>query len=407
MLRWREDVIDADGSTTRVWSPRIRIGPCEGQGKLTEKEARRLAWENHLSRLDQNNQTPMSIMTVAEFVQRFFVPEHVMLKKSHTQLFYRSRLKDLLKPGTVNRIFGKDSEEYAEKYQNARQEISGWPYLDELRLRDLRQGDIQKIISAALMHQYSSRTVNAIRTVCSAIITYAKEKGYFTGENPASSVRTPTIEPVKELHALTLKQARAVLEQMSYPLYHISLLSMLTSMNIAEICGLQWKRVNLSDQFVVVDAETMPPFAMLVRRQWNNYRLETVKRKSRKRALPIPPVLLPILVELKQRTQFTGPDDFVLASRNGTPIDAHNYFNRGLRAIGTQVGMPWLSWHVFRRTHTTLADELGMSLQDRQAMMGHANVAMTMHYTQQSVDRRRNIIEQMGTKLLERKGNVQ
>lgn len=65
----------------------------------------------------------------------------------------------------------------------------------------------------------------------------------------------------------------------------------------------------------------------------------------------------------------------MLVSRNGTPVDAHNILNRHLKKIGKSLGMQWLSWHCFRRTHTTLADELGMDFQDRQAIMGHASVA--------------------------------
>jgi len=38
--------------------------------------------------------------------------------------------------------------------------------------------------------------------------------------------------------------------------------------------------------------------------------------------------------------------------------------------------MAWLSWHCFRRTHTTLANELGMAFTDRMAMMGHERGAM-------------------------------
>jgi len=41
-------------------------------------------------------------------------------------------------------------------------------------------------------------------------------------------------------------------------------------------------------------------------------------------------------------------------------------------------------------------------LQDRQAMMGHANVAMTMHYTRPALERRRAIVEQIASQLLKK-----
>ena len=70
MLRWHEDQINAKGESKRGWSRSVCIGPSDGPGAFTEKEARRLAWENHLSRLDHNNRTPQSILTVREFVER-------------------------------------------------------------------------------------------------------------------------------------------------------------------------------------------------------------------------------------------------------------------------------------------------------------------------------------------------
>lgn len=403
MLRWREEVIKPDGSLAREWAPRVRIGPCTGPERLTQKEAKRIGWEDYLSKLDQNTTTPQSVMTVAQFVEQFFIPEHVMMKKAHTRLFYRSRLKDVLTPDRVVRAFGKKSEGYAKKYKNARVEIKGWPYLDDVRLRDLDQSHVQRVIAAAMGRDYSPATVNHIRTVCSAIVTYAKEKRFFRGDNPAESVRTPAVEPVKDLRALTLEEAKTVLGQMQYPEYHISVISILTSMNIAEICGLQWKRVNITDRFATVDGETLPPFTVLVRKQWNLGKLDTTKRKSRKRALPIPPIMLSILAELKQREKYTSPDDYVLVSRKGTPVDAHNLANRKLKTIGKKLDMPWLSWHVLRRTHTTILDEMGMELSDRVAMMGHGDAAMTMKYTKTSLDRRRVLVNQLDDQLLGQK----
>src|SRR5436190_22577265 len=64
MLRWHEDHITANGETKRGWSRSVCIGPAEGLNAFTKKEAQRIAWENHLSRLDHNNRTPQSILTV-------------------------------------------------------------------------------------------------------------------------------------------------------------------------------------------------------------------------------------------------------------------------------------------------------------------------------------------------------
>jgi hypothetical protein len=58
MLRWHEDQTTAAGKYKRGWSKAVCIAPCDGPGAFTEKEARRIAWDNFLSKLDQNNRTP-------------------------------------------------------------------------------------------------------------------------------------------------------------------------------------------------------------------------------------------------------------------------------------------------------------------------------------------------------------
>jgi hypothetical protein len=141
------------------------------------------------------------------------------------------------------------------------------------------------------------------------------------------------------------------------------LISILPSMNVAEICGLQWKYVNLADTWSNQDGEPIPPRTIAVRQEWYVGQLGSVNGKSRHRNLPIPNTLLPILRELKLRPKFTASDDFVLVSRAGTPINETNIAARRLKPIGKALDMPWLSWQ-FRRTHTALPDLLGMEFRE-------------------------------------------
>jgi site-specific recombinase XerD len=40
--------------------------------------------------------------------------------------------------------------------------------------------------------------------------------------------------------------------------------------------------------------------------------------------------------------------------------------------------MPWLSWHVLRRTHATLLQVAGASLKDAQTQLGHSKISTTL-----------------------------
>jgi integrase len=146
--------------------------------------------------------------------------------------------------------------------------------------------------------------------------------------------------------------------------------------------------------------EFLPPFTLAV---WENYyrgKFGSVKAKSRRRQVPLSSTMVATLQAIRQRSKFVGPDDLVFASSVGTPLNENNLLRRVIKPVAKALGMPWLSWHVFRHTHATLGEQIGMALSDRQAQMGHGDVRMTMHYTHSDMDRRRTAIEDMSQKLM-------
>ena len=360
-LRWREDVTDENGSVRMQLRAPVWIGPATGPMGLTKEEARLIAWENFLSRLSQNAQLPQRVMTVAAFVENIFVPEHVATKELSGRTHFHAILKHVLVPEEVDRVFHINAERSKSKLKA----IPNWPYLDNLNLQDARPDDVQRLISAALERGYSPQTVKHIRNVVGAIFTHAKKKQCLHGDNPASLVTLPGMTR-KEAHVLTLAQAKELLSAMHYPEKEVALTAILTGMTVAEICGLQWKRVNLTAERADANGEKIPPGSIAVRNEWYRGELASVK-KGRNRNLPIPDPLLPVLLGLSRPTGFVGPDDFVLVSRAGTPVNAGNLATRQLKAIGRRQEMPWLSWQVLRRTHRTLAYELGIQLLERMA----------------------------------------
>jgi hypothetical protein len=84
----------------------------------------------------------------------------------------------------------------------------------------------------------------------------------------------------KQAHTLTLAQVRQVLGLMRYPEREIALIPILTSMNVAEIYGLQWKYVNLTDTWSNQDGELIPPSTIAVRQEWYLGQLGSVKARA-------------------------------------------------------------------------------------------------------------------------------
>jgi integrase len=295
-------------------------------------------------------------MTVVDFVEKFFVPEHVATKAPSGRTHYQAILKHVLTPEDVNRVFGADLDKSRVKLKAS----SDWPYLGGLKLCDTRPENVHRLITAALAHGYSTQTVRHIRSVVSAIFAHAAKKPWFAGGNPATPVILPE-STRKEAHALTLSQVQTVLASMRYPEKEMSLLAILTDLNITEICGLRWKCVNLGIDAIHDECGSIPERSISIKNEIVSGALANGPKRGRDRNVPIPEPLFPMLAGLRRRGTFNGPHDFVLASRSGAPPNGKVIAARRLKEIGKRLGMPWLSWQVFRRTHTTLTVQLGTS----------------------------------------------
>jgi integrase len=297
-------------------------------------------------------------MTTVEFVEHKFIPEFVANKRTAGRDHFKAILKHVLPPEHVVRLFPSQPSKVKAKLES----VPGWPYIDALPLSQVNSTVIQRLTSAALDRGYSIQTAVHLRNVVRSIFSHAIRTGCYLQPNPAASVALPRIER-KSDHRLTLAQLLAVLGTMIYPERELVLLTVLTDMTIVEICGLQWKFVNLFNSSRIVEQEPIPPKTAAVRKQRYRGELSNVIR-SRRRFVPIPRVLAAHLFDLKQRKQFTGPDDFVLVSRNGNPIHPGNMAARRLKAIGASLQIPGLAWSVFYKTRTRLRSELGGRLDE-------------------------------------------
>ena len=363
----RDSGIEARNSESRNATEQFPLNSATSHGGLTEKDANLVARDRVSLPLDEDWRGTCAEMTIAEFVKNRFVPEHVAIKRTSGRTHYQAILKHVLRPEEVDEVFHPDAARSKAKLKAN----PAWPYMSNVRLRDAQPDHVQRLISAALEGGYSTQTATHIRNVVSAIFSHAIREQYFTRTNPATHVTLPGMKR-KEKHTLTLAQTRKVLEIMQYPEREMTLIALLTSMSVAEICGLQWRHVNLTDSIVDRDGELIPPRSIAVRQQW--YRGELCKvMNGRHKDLSIPQILLPVLAQLSRRTRCTGWSDFVLMSSAGTPINQMNVAARRLKSIGRELQMPWLSWQVFRRTHATLVYEYGMQFQHQMGMMVYSN----------------------------------
>jgi integrase len=290
---------------------------------------------------------------LADFAEHRFIPEYVAIKGSTGRSYFRTILNHILAPERVARSFAVAPG----KPNNKLESIPGWPYLDSRRLCEIDTEMIQYLVTTALRRGYSTQTAAHIRNVIRAIFSHAERTGCYAGANPATLVTVPAMIR-REPRTLSLTQLKQVIEAMRYPEEEITLFELLTEMSLAEICGLQWKHLNLSNVGKLLESEFIPPKTIAVRKQCCRGKFGDVM-DARRKLVHIPDLLCSSLRDLKTRKRFAAPDDFVLASRNGTPVNAENIVARRLKSIGRSLGMPGLSWWVFHRTGINLRSEWG------------------------------------------------
>ena len=198
--------------------------------------------------------------TVEEFVARVFVPKHVATKRLSGRAHYRAMLKHLITPQNVDRIFDGGEAPSRSKLKG----VPGWPYVGGIPLSDIRPDHVRSLIEAAIAHGYSTQTVAHIRRAVSAIFSCARRTGFFAGENPAAETVCPEVVRERD-HVLTLDQTRAALQAMRYPEKEMTLIALLTGMNLAEVCGLRWGFVNMTSSSRTVDGELIAPRSISAR----------------------------------------------------------------------------------------------------------------------------------------------
>src|SRR4051794_27097944 len=271
-FRVNENLFNVRGFKEHSWREPIHIGPAVGPERLTRKEAQKVVWERLPLGPQPQPAPPNGGITIADFVEKAFVPEHVCIKGLAGRTHYRAILKHVLTPEEVQRVFKLDTE----KSRTRLKAIPDWPYISHLELSLTRPEHVEGLMVAAQARGYSMQTVTHIRNVVSAIFSHARKSNYFHGLNPASQVAVPGMSR-KEAHMLSLPQLKAVLQRMRYPEREMTLLAIVTGMNVAEICGLQWKHVNLSTMDVDGTGEWIPPRTISVRKQWYRGELNSVK----------------------------------------------------------------------------------------------------------------------------------
>ena len=347
-IQWWADYLTTDGKVERERESMILGNVAD----VSLKQARMLATE-HLLPLNQGKLTPFATITFADFIGRYFVPNFLPTLKQSTRKRYQTTLNYHLKPA-----FGQK------------------------RLCDISNLDIQTFVLSKFDSGSGWEFCNHLRNLMSKVFACAKKWGHFSGDNPATGVDLPEKVAVREKIALTWEQCQKLLAVLPEPVQTMAQVGIHTGLRVGEILGLRWQDVDFLKREIRI--------------QQAAYRgsIGSPKTKGSKRTLPLPP---PLAAALRRHYEASPQrDGLVFPTRTGMPFSDCTLLSRFIKPAGKQIGVPWLSWHTFRRTHATLLSHVGASPKEAQAQLGHAHMSTTMDiYTQPIPSHQRAAVERL------------
>lgn len=347
VARWREDVILADGSTSRVMRSLVLGSVSEIAGR---REARRLL-DARLNPVNQGHYRPEATILFSKFVADYFEPGVLPTLKFATQEIYSLLLRKHLIPR-----FG------------------------EHRLCDICRAEIQQYLLEKLKQGFAWETTNHLRHLLSKVMGTAVNWDYILS-NPVRGVEMPERTLKRPHRFLTADEVRRLIAASKEPARTIILLAAMTGLRIGEILALRWGRIDFIRGTLLV-AETC-----------YKGHFGSPKTRASRREVPLAPAVVRELKGHYSHSADHSPSALVFATRQGGPLAADNLRKKSLRPACKRAGLPRIDWHTLRHTHGTLLHAQGTPLKVAQAQLGHSHMATTLEiYTHASASAQRDAV---------------
>lgn len=207
----------------------------------------------------------------------------------------------------------------------------------------------------------SSGTVNRMMTLVKAVIEEASHRYKFI--NPYERIKKLK-EEKRHVEPFSLSEMNQILADVRADYRDYLLVKFFTGMRTAEVHGLKWKCIDF-DRGEILVRETCSKGSF-------NY----TKNDHSQREIRMTQVVLDALRRQQKITGGRGGEGLVFCTRNGLPVDEHNFVNRIWKPMLEDLGIPYRRPYNTRHTAATLMLAAGESPEWVAKQLGHANTQM-------------------------------
>jgi integrase len=331
-LRWREDVVLADGSVDRELR-RTVIGTVEEfpTRRLAEREA-----ASFLARVNRLDYRPVKRATFAEFAEK-----------------WKLQVIDLLKPSTA-------------KVMASHLRFHLVPEFGRMRLDEIGQEQVQAFVGKLAKGRSRHTVLNVLGTLAS-ILKMARKWGYAVAGFQQRDLVMPSAKPSKPGRFFTAEQVRSILAGASEPWHTIFAVAAMTGLRPGEVLGLSIDDLDFEQRLIFVR-----------RSAWYRHLISPKSTRS-VATVPMPEPLAELLTNFLASWR-PNEKRLLFSNRRGNPYSENKVVQHRLWPILVALSIPRCGMHAFRHAHGSLLHSSGASLKVAQTQLRHADASTTSRY---------------------------
>ena len=344
-LNYRDYASGVPQRRSRVW-PKSKV--------RSQREAQRLA-DLFMEEVNEKNNTPQQVSSLSEDGSTITHSTNGTEEKSLILSQLKERCMELSWP-----LLKKSTRDNYEYYFSTHL----IPQFGNCKIAELSTMEFQAFFNS-LLGRLSTYTIcnmhAALRTALSQAQTWD-----LINRNAAIGVKLPTKKPSKPTRLLTFSQIKEVIENLPEPTKTIVTLIVFGSMRVGEALALRWN--DILEDCIVIDERLY------------DGDLDDPKTLHGNREVPFDErgVMKAALGRIWQQSKHRKQDDFVFATRLGTPTERRNVL-RHLKSTTKQLGLPkGIDFRSFRTMHASLMRRTGARPEVARDNMGHSEIAMTL-----------------------------
>jgi integrase len=217
----------------------------------------------------------------------------------------------------------------------------------------------------------SPKSKTHVRSLMHGLVEFAMWSGLLDiSRNPISLVQNVgATRKVRKARSLTAEQFQALLKELHEPFATMALLCVCLGLRISEALALRWADVDWLGSTLCVQRGIVEQV------------VADVKTEGSARTFTLTSELLERLKSCKQRSDFSGAENWIFASPIKLGRLPYSYTGvwRELVRASEAAKIGHLGTHSFRHTHRSWLDAVGTSIAVQQKMMRHADIRTTMN----------------------------